>query len=262
MGNPETLVTLGTQDTGQRIEKTQGQIKNGQFRDTGSIGYTRHRTKDRENPRANQEWAIQRHWQHWVHKTQDKDKQNKTHNISLFNNTRSPPYIEIPTFYFKQTYTCTYLNIDVFSYLYSIASSCRSNNLQRGIPMSIIVNRIGVVICSVLASSVVDRGFKAQSGQTKHYKTGICCFSARHAWLRRKSKDWSARNQGNMSERVTCLSADCCFSELALWKSNQACQSGTKGTSSSYQCKVSLFSPWYSWTIAELALNNYHLLTL
>jgi hypothetical protein len=63
----------------------------------------------------------------------------------------------------------------------------------------IIVNRIGVVICSVLASSVVDRGlassvvdrglassvadrgFKAQSGQTKHYKTGICCFSARHA---------------------------------------------------------------------------------
>ena len=169
-------------------------------RDTGNFDYTRHRTTDRENPRANIDWTIQRHWEHWVHKTQDKDKQNKTHNISLFNNTRSPPYIEIPTFYFKQTYTCTYLNIDVFSYLYSTASSCRSNNLQRGIPMSmIIVNRIGVVICSVLASSVVDRGlassvvdrglassvadrgFKAQSGQTKHYKTGICFFSSRHA---------------------------------------------------------------------------------
>jgi hypothetical protein len=31
-------------------------------RDTGNIGYTRHRTKVRENPRANQQWAIQRHW--------------------------------------------------------------------------------------------------------------------------------------------------------------------------------------------------------
>jgi hypothetical protein len=62
MGNPETLVALATQDRGQRLEKTQGQIKNGQFRDAGNIGYTRHRTKVRENPRANKEWAIQRHW--------------------------------------------------------------------------------------------------------------------------------------------------------------------------------------------------------
>jgi hypothetical protein len=62
MGNTETLVTLATQDTGQRLEKTQGQIKNVQSRDTANIGYTRHRTKVRENARANQEWAIQRHW--------------------------------------------------------------------------------------------------------------------------------------------------------------------------------------------------------
>ena len=62
MGNPETLVTLATQDTGQRLEKTQGQIKNGQSKDTGNIGYTRLRTKVIENQRANQEWAIQRHW--------------------------------------------------------------------------------------------------------------------------------------------------------------------------------------------------------
>jgi hypothetical protein len=31
--------------------------------------------------RGNEEWTIQRHWQHWEHKTQDKDKQNKKHNI-------------------------------------------------------------------------------------------------------------------------------------------------------------------------------------
>jgi hypothetical protein len=37
-----------------------------------------------------------------------------------------------------------------------------------------------------------------------------------HAALRRKSKDWLARNQNNMSEWKTCLPADCCFSELAL----------------------------------------------
>ena len=45
MGNLETLATMGTQDTGQRLEKTKGTIKNGQSRDTGNNGYTRHRTK-------------------------------------------------------------------------------------------------------------------------------------------------------------------------------------------------------------------------
>ena len=44
MDNPETLATLGTQDTGQRVEKTKGTIKNGQPRDTGNIGHIRHRT--------------------------------------------------------------------------------------------------------------------------------------------------------------------------------------------------------------------------
>ena len=53
---------------------------------------------------------------------------------------------------------------------------------------------------SVLASSAVDRGFEPRSGQTKDYKIGICCFSAKHAALRRKNKDWLARNQNNVSE--------------------------------------------------------------
>ena len=53
---------------------------------------------------------------------------------------------------------------------------------------------------SVLASSVGDHGFEAQLGQTKDYKIGICCFSAKQAALSRKSKDWLDRNQNNVSE--------------------------------------------------------------
>ena len=50
---------------------------------------------------------------------------------------------------------------------------------------------------NVFASSAQDRGFKSRSGQTKDYKIGICCFSTA---LRRKSKDWLAQNQNNVSE--------------------------------------------------------------
>ena len=62
MDNTETLVTFGTQETVQKLEKTEGSIKNGQSRDTGNIWYTRNRTKVRENRRVNQERTIQRHW--------------------------------------------------------------------------------------------------------------------------------------------------------------------------------------------------------
>ena len=61
-------------------------------------------------------------------------------------------------------------------------------------------NCIGGVMVSVFASSAVDRAFEPWSGQTKGYANGICCFSAKHAALRRKSKDWLARNQNNVSE--------------------------------------------------------------
>jgi hypothetical protein len=53
---------------------------------------------------------------------------------------------------------------------------------------------------SVFASIAVDRGFEPRSAQVKNYKIGICCFSAKHAALRRKSKDLLARNQDNVSE--------------------------------------------------------------
>ena len=56
------------------------------------------------------------------------------------------------------------------------------------------------VTVSVLAWSAVDRGFEFQSGQTKDYRIGMCCFSAKHTALRRKGKESLARNQDNVSE--------------------------------------------------------------
>ena len=68
-----------------------------------------------------------------------------------------------------------------------------------------------------------DRSWvRAQSSQTKDYKISICCFSAKHAALRRKSKDWLAWDQENVFKlsNMTYLTVNCCFSELALKKYN------------------------------------------
>ena len=53
---------------------------------------------------------------------------------------------------------------------------------------------------SVLASNVVDCGCETRMGQYKDYKIDMCCFSVKHAALRRKSKDRLAWNQDNVSE--------------------------------------------------------------
>ena len=58
----------------------------------------------------------------------------------------------------------------------------------------------GGVVVIVFTSSAIDREFEPWSDQTKDYKIGICCFSAKHATLKRKNKDWLARNQDNVSE--------------------------------------------------------------
>jgi hypothetical protein len=44
-----------------------------------------------------------------------------------------------------------------------------------------VINHISVIY--------IDRGFETLSDQTKDDQIGICCFSAKHAALRRKSKD-------------------------------------------------------------------------
>ena len=99
--------------------------------------------------------------------------------------------------------------------------------------------RNGGVMVSEHTSSTVDRGFEPRYGQTKGHSIGICCFSAKHAPLRRKSKYWLGWNQNNISEcGAIGRSANCCFSGVALYKSNSACWSRTKRTSSSFHWKL------------------------
>ena len=53
---------------------------------------------------------------------------------------------------------------------------------------------------SVLASSAVDRAIELNLGHTKDATIDMCCFSAKHATLRRNGKEWLARNQDNVSK--------------------------------------------------------------
>ena len=61
-------------------------------------------------------------------------------------------------------------------------------------------NQIGGVMVSLVASSAVDCESEPRSGHTKDYKIGNCCFSSKHAALRRKSKDRFTLNQDDVSE--------------------------------------------------------------
>ena len=62
------------------------------------------------------------------------------------------------------------------------------------------MNRSGGEMVRELDSSVVDRRIELRSGQPKEYEIGMRCFSAKHAALRRKSKNWLARDQNKVFE--------------------------------------------------------------
>ena len=107
-------------------------------------------------------------------------------------------------------------------------------------------NRFDGVMVSVLVSNAVDRGFEPRSGQTKDYKIGIYCFSDKHTAVRRQSEDWLARNQNNVSE----------WSDMSICRLLFQRASTIKIQLIFISLKIYLFSPWYIWKIAELALNN------
>ena len=122
-------------------------------------------------------------------------------------------------------------------------------------------NHIGGVLVSVLSSSAVHRGLEPWLGQTKDYKIGSCCFSAKHTALRRKSKDWLARNQNNVSEWSDMTIHRLLFQWASTLKNPAQHVGLNKADLIIISLKINLFSPWYSWKIAELALTNNHSLT-
>jgi hypothetical protein len=93
------------------------------------------------------------------------------------------------------------------------------------------------------------RQFEPRSDQTKDYTIGICCFSAKNAAIRRKANIIGA----------ICLSADYYFSKLALCKIQISVLVLYEADLIINSLKISLFSAWYSWNKAELALNNNHM---
>ena len=99
-----------------------------------------------------------------------------------------------------------------------------------GFPVIVIIHRDIFIItrliflnltnrqCGVmLTSSAVDRRFENRSGQTKDYEIGISCFSAKHATLWSKSKNWLLGIGIMCPSGATYLHLDCCFSDLALY---------------------------------------------
>jgi hypothetical protein len=79
-----------------------------------------------------------------------------------------------------------------------------------------------------------------------NYKSGICCFSAKHAALRRKGKGWLVRNQNNVSDWSDMSTHGLLFQWASTIKFNSACWSRTNGPHI-ISLKINLFSHWYSW---------------
>ena len=74
-----------------------------------------------------------------------------------------------------------------------------------------------------------------RSGQIKDYVIGMLTHtnSTSHAVLRKKCKDWCARNEIMCPSGATYIPVNSCLNKLALLKSNQACWCRTNLTSSS-----------------------------
>ena len=101
---------------------------------------------------------------------------------------------------------------------------------------------------------------RAPIGSNQKCKIVICWFSTKHATLK------EGVNTGCLGIRImfpsgaTCLSADCCFSEVAIYNTQLRVLVYYKADLIIISLKIDLFSP--CWKTAELALNINNSLTL
>ena len=105
---------------------------------------------------------------------------------------------------------------------------------------------ISGVMIIVLASNAVDRGFEPRSSQTKDYKIGICCFSAKYAALRRTSRDWLARNHNNVSEWSDMYTRGLLFQWTSTIKMQLSVLVLYKADVTIIAMIINLFSSWYN----------------
>ena len=114
-----------------------------------------------------------------------------------------------------------------------------TNNNHFVILFCFVFNHIDGVMVSLIAPSEVDRGFEPRLGQSKakDYKLVFVAspLSTQHSG-KRATTGWLGIRIMFPSE-ATYLAADWCLSELALQKSNSACWSRTRRTSSSSHWK-------------------------
>ena len=114
-------------------------------------------------------------------------------------------------------------------------------------------NRIGGIMFSVLASSAVDRD----------YMNWYLLLLREAHTIKENGEDWLDRNQYNVSEwSDKSIRGLVFFCELALLKIQLCVLVQYKADLIIMSLKIKLFSPWYSWKIAELALSNNHSLTI
>jgi len=118
---------------------------------------------------------------------------------------------------------------------------------------------IGGVTVSMLTSSAVVHGIKPLSGQTKDYKSCVCCFSVKHAVFRGESKDWFSQESDwcvQVKRHVysrTVVSVSRHYQDLIK-------HVGLVQSRHHHLIECNL-SPWYSWIIAHLMLKQQSLMT-
>ena len=90
----------------------------------------------------------------------------------------------------------------------------------------------------------------------------MCCFSAKHAAIRRNIKDCVAWNRDNVSEWSEMSTHRLLFQWPSTIKNPTKHVGQVQSKHHYHLIECNLFSPWYSWKIAHLALNNNHSLKL